>query len=79
MNRDSRLVTYQSGNSSSQLDYTLVRKSNRKMVKDVKVVPGEEYDPQQKLVVCDQIVESAKEGTRPFIPQRKIWKLRGCY
>ena len=31
--RDSRLVTYQSGNSSSQLDYVFVRKSNRKMVR----------------------------------------------
>ena len=40
--RDRRLVTYQSGNSSSQLDYILVRKSNRIMVnKDVKVVASE--------------------------------------
>ena len=28
MKRDSRLVTYQSGNSSSQLDYVLVGKFN---------------------------------------------------
>ena len=39
--RDCRLVTHQSGNSSSQLDYVLVRKSNRKIVKDVKVVAVE--------------------------------------
>ena len=47
--RYSRLVTYQPGNSSSQFDYVLVAKSNRKMVKDVNVVAREEYAPQYKL------------------------------
>ena len=38
--RVSRLVTYQSGDVSSQIDYILFRKTNRKMVKDVKVIAG---------------------------------------
>ena len=31
--RDSRLVTYESGNSRTQIDYVLVRKANRKLSK----------------------------------------------
>ena len=58
---NNRLVTYMSGNSSRQLDYVLVRKSNRKMVKDVKVVAAEECAPLPKLVVCDLIIKSVKE------------------
>ena len=51
--RDSRLVTYESGNSSTQIDYVMVRKANRKLVRDVKVIAGEECAPQHKLVICD--------------------------
>ena len=37
--RDSHLITYSSGNHLSQIDYILYRKSFRKMVTDVKVIP----------------------------------------
>ena len=70
------LVTYQSGNSSSQLDYVLVRQSNRKMVNDVKVVAGEECAPQHNFVVCDPIIVSAKGANRTFVPTRRIWELK---
>ena len=70
--RDSRLVTYKSGNSSSQLDYVLVRKSYRKMVKDVKGVTGEECAPQHKLVVCDLIIKSVRRKLKDLLTLGKI-------
>ena len=74
--RDSRLVTYESGNSSTQIDYVLVRKANRKLIRDMKVVAGERCAPQHKLVVCDVNIKSMVERKRPFAPRRKIWKLK---
>ena len=40
--KDSHLIMYQSGGNSSQIDYVLVRKSDLKLVRDIKVIPGEE-------------------------------------
>ena len=75
--RDSRIVMYESGNSSTQMiDYVLDRKSNRKLVRDVKVIAGEECAPQHKLVVCDLNIKSTVERKRPFVPRMKIWKLK---
>ena len=61
-------MTYESGNSSTQIDYVLVRKANRKLVRDVKVIAGEECAPQHKLVVCDLNIKSMVERKRPFVP-----------
>ena len=38
---DSQLLTFRSGNACSQIDYILVRKSDFKSVRDVKVISGE--------------------------------------
>ena len=43
--RDSHLITYRSGNTATQKDFMLFRKSLRKLVMDVKVIPGEEVAP----------------------------------
>ena len=69
-------MAYQTGNSRSQLDYVLVRKSNGKMVKEVKVVAGEECAPQHNLVVCNLIIKSPMKVKKLFVPRRKIWKLK---
>ena len=74
--RDSRLVTYQSGNSSSQIDYILVRDAHRKFVKDTKVIAGEECATQHRLVVCDLSVKSVINGKRPHVARRKVWRLK---
>ena len=49
------LVTYQSGDCKTQIDYMLYRSfiSFRKMVSNVKVIVGEECATQHKLVVGD--------------------------
>ena len=51
--RDSRLVTYVSGTVRAQIDYIMVKSKDRKFVKDVKVVPGEEVGQQHQLLLCD--------------------------
>ena len=47
--RDSHLITYRSGNTATQIDFMLFRKSLRKLVMDVKVIPGEEVALQHQL------------------------------
>ena len=48
--RDSHLVTYQSGDFRTQIDYP---KHFRKSVTNIKVIPGEECASQHRLLVCD--------------------------
>ena len=53
----SRLITYESGGCQTWFDYILVRKSDRKVVKDAKVVSGEECVSQHRLLACDIVVK----------------------
>ena len=62
--RDSRLITYSSGGNQSQIDYILTKKDDRKLISDVKVIPGEEC----ALQLCALQEKIA--------PKRKIWKLK---
>ena len=77
--RDSHLVTYKSGSESgsakTQVDYCLVRKGQRKLLKDIKVVPSEECITQHKPVICNLKIKKVKSNRRRFVPRRKIWKL----
>ena len=57
---DNHLITYQSGGCSSQVDYILFKKRDFKLVKDVKVIPGEECVAQHRLLVCDLKVMFSK-------------------
>ena len=40
--KDNHMITYQSGGINSQIDYILVRRSGFKLIRDIKVIPGEE-------------------------------------
>jgi hypothetical protein len=51
--QDSKKVTYDSGGCRTVVDYILVRKGDRRMLMDVKVVPSEACILQHKLLVCD--------------------------
>ena len=64
MKRESHLVTYQSGENQSQIDYILVKQQNIKLVRDVKVNPNEECVTQHKLLVCDARIKKMKIGVR---------------
>ena len=73
--RDSRSITYSSGDCSTQIDYILVRNKDRKLVKDVKVTSSEEVVSQHCIVASDVKIKPCKEEKQPFIPKRKVWKL----
>ena len=49
MKRKSHLVTYQSSENQSQIDYIPVQQQNVKLVCDMKVIPKEECATQHKL------------------------------
>ena len=58
--RDSRLITYSSGGNQSQIEYILTKKDDRKLISDVKVIPGEECALQHKLLVADMNIGKPK-------------------
>ena len=66
--RQSHLITYESGPHSTQISYILSRKEHLKMVKDVKVIPGEECMTQHKLLVGSINLHPSKTTERPFVP-----------
>ena len=66
---DSRLVTYRSGNSCSQIDYILVRRTDLKLVWDVKVIGSEECVSQHKLLVSDLELNVSVSKPRPVPPK----------
>ena len=74
--KDNHLITYQSGGCSSQVDYILFKKRDFKLVKDVKVIPGEECAAQHRILVCDLKVMFSKPTKQSFVPRRQVWKLK---
>ena len=74
--RDSILITYSSGGNQSQIDYILTKKDDRKLISDVKVIPGEECALQHKLLVADMNICKPNVQRKKFAPKRKIWKLK---
>ena len=47
---DNKKTTFKSANNESEIDFILVRKENRKFLKDVKVIP---WELQHRLLVAD--------------------------
>src|SRR5580658_7780013 len=73
---DKRKITYVSGGHKSVVDYVLVRKRDRAMVKDVSVVSGEACLPQHKLIICKvTIKQQVKQMRKTFVTKCKVWKL----
>ena len=76
MKPDSDLVSYQSGNSCTQVDYILTRRSDLKQVQNVKVIGNEECVTQHKLLVCEINLRTQNRKQHKPPPKRCIWKLR---
>ena len=76
--RRSHLVTYKSGHNETQIDYILVRKEDKKIITDCKVIPNESVVAQHKLLVADLRLKSIKKS-KPLDRNKriKIWKLKG--
>ncbi|XP_056684315.1 uncharacterized protein [Spinacia oleracea] len=76
--RDSHLVTYRSGDNTSQIDFFLVRNALRQCYTNCKVIPGESTATQHKLVVLYFRGRSYIRRERPLVePRIKWWKLQG--
>jgi len=70
------LVTYESGGSCTMIDYILTRKEDRKFVRNVKVIAGEECVSQHRLLVCDIEIKGLREQKNVCGKKLKVWKLR---
>ncbi|XP_075080593.1 uncharacterized protein LOC142166076 [Nicotiana tabacum] len=51
--REEHLVTFRSSAAKTQIDYLLLRRCNRGLCKDCKVIPGETLATQHRLLVMD--------------------------
>ena len=71
-------MTFRSGQHSSQIDFILARRKDRRDCLDCKVIPGECVVPQHKLVVADfRLRVRVHRDKRAKIARTKWWKLRG--
>ena len=76
--RESHLVTFCSGQHSSQIDFILTRREDIRDYLDCKMIPGECVVPQHKLVVADfRLRVRVHRDKRAKIARTKWWKLRG--
>ena len=48
----------------------------RKLVTDVKVIPGEEVALQHQLLVCNMRIDLPPKSKSKFTPRLKVWKLK---
>ena len=65
-----------SGNIATQIDFILFRRTMRRLVTDVKVIPGEDVALQHQLLVCDMRIGLLPKSKRKFTPCLKVWKLK---
>ena len=75
---DTKLITYQSGDYRSMIDYLMVRKTDRCLVKDVKVISSEECVPQHQMVIGRLVLpmKPQKKKIVMFVPKPRVWKLK---
>ncbi|KAH1192728.1 Craniofacial development protein 2 [Glycine max] len=76
--REEHLITYKSGGTCSQIDFFLIRKSDRKYCLNCKVIPGESLTTQHRVLVMDvRIKDRAKRRSPLVAPRIKWWHLKG--
>ncbi|ONM58670.1 Retrovirus-related Pol polyprotein LINE-1 [Zea mays] len=76
--RQSHLVTFSSGQHTSQIDFVLLRKEDRHACLDCKVIPGECVVTQHKLVVADfRFKIRLQRNKHNKVTRTKWWKLKG--
>ena len=74
--KDNHLSTYQSGGCSSQVDYILLQCNKFHLLKDIKVIPGDECITQHRLLICDLKLKISKNTGKKFVPKLRTWKLK---
>jgi len=76
--RDEHLITYKSGASFSQIDFFLIRKSDRNICLDCKVIPGESLTTEHRIMVMDvRVKRRARRRSHSGPPGIKWWHLKG--
>jgi len=76
--REEHLITYKSGVSCSQINFFLIRKSDRKICLDCKVIPGESLTIQHRVMVMDvRVKRRAERRSHSGAPRIKWWHLKG--
>jgi hypothetical protein len=74
---DSQKVTYESGGNKTQVDYVLMRKEERPLVSNVRVIQSEACIPQHKLLICEMKLRGRLEKKREvFVSKCRVWKLK---
>ncbi|CAG5020316.1 unnamed protein product [Parnassius apollo] len=72
------LITYKSGQTSSQIDYILINRVHIGRVTNCKVIPGECVVPQHHIVVMDVLFKRHPKEKPTQIPElTKWWNLKG--
>ena len=77
--RKNHLVAYRSGHNATQIDYILVRKEDKNVVVDCKVIPNESVVVQHKIWVAD-LRSRPRKRTRTTERKRriKVWELKNA-
>lgn len=76
--RESHLVTFRSAQHSSQIDFILARREDRRACLDCRVIPGECVVTQHKLVMADfRFRVRVYRDKRTKTARTKWWKFRG--
>ena len=74
--KDNHLITYQSGGCSSQVDYILLQCNKFHVVKNIKVILGEECITQHRLLICDLKPKISKNNEKKIVPKLRAWELK---
>jgi hypothetical protein len=76
--KKSYLITFSSGQHSSQIDFVLTRRKERPNCMDCNVIPGECVVTQHKLLVADFYFQVCIRRNRDMkITRTRWWKLKG--
>ncbi|KAK4312024.1 hypothetical protein Pmani_016517 [Petrolisthes manimaculis] len=76
--RPEHLITYNSGNRASQIDFMLYRRCDRVEIQHCKVIPGDHVTAQHRLVTLDLaiMVTQKQIGKRQGLKRIKCFKLK---
>ncbi|KAK6757914.1 hypothetical protein RB195_015625 [Necator americanus] len=75
--RKSHLITYTSGGRETQIDFWMLRRRDRRLLQDSKVIPTDHVAAQHHLLVMDlKISRPRKKHPRTEIQRIKWWNLK---
>jgi hypothetical protein len=75
--KKSHLITFSSGQHSSQIDFVLTRREERPSCMDCNIIPGECVVTQHKLLVADFFYVCVRRDRDIKIMRTGWWKLKG--